>query len=506
LNIHPKLVLPGLRGRRSHAGSHIVNSGNTKFIVPGLVALIGIAALTLALYSPGYIASAYYLGGLIFLQVLLAVVWKFEQRFFPVLVVAFLWAGMSVPFSSVWTAGRWAVLAVGAVAGFALYMRSPHPRFTSFHLVALFTVLAALVSAGVSSFPLISSMKALSLLLLFLYASTGSRLALAGREEKFFPRLLLLLEIMVYLSAFSYLVLRSPIYGNPNSMGAIMGVVAVPVLFWGVLTVEGKTRHRRMIFAFMLSVGLLFYSQARAGILSAVITCCLTCVVLRRYRLIIQGVVAFVCMATLAVAVTPAQRSEDMPSRRDEPSMLGNLLYKGREDVGLLQSRLTPWDETISVIREHPWFGSGFGTSLTNSAEDIGTSQYSTVSAATREHGNSYLAAMEGVGLLGVVPFIVLVIMLGVKVSGVFSWLRQTGKLRHYSVPVAMVLAAGLVHAGFEDWLFAVGYYLCVFFWVLAFVFMDLLPAPVAAPAYRRTSHFDFGNIRREIQTAAPER
>jgi len=29
------------------------------------------------------------------------------------------------------------------------------------------------------------------------------------------------------------------------------------------------------------------------------------------------------------------------------------------------------------------------------------------------------------------------------------------------------------VHAGFEDWLFAPGYYLCLFFWSMAFVFVD---------------------------------
>ena len=39
-----------------------------------------------------------------------------------------------------------------------------------------------------------------------------------------------------------------------------------------------------------------------------------------------------------------------------------------------------------------------------------------------------------------------------------------------------MVVLAGLLHAGFEDWLFAVGYYLTVFFWVAAFLLMDVLP------------------------------
>jgi O-antigen ligase len=482
-----------------------MNNSFSKLIVPGAMLVASLWAAYLAVYSPGYL-SAYYLGGLIFLQVLLAVVWKYEQRFFPFLVVVFLWAGMSIPFSGVWTAGRWAVLAVGAIVGFALYMRSTHPRFSSFHLVATFSVLAALVSAAASSFPTLSFMKALSLLLLFLYASTGARLALSGQEEKFFPRLLWFVEILVYCSAVAYLVLGMPVYGNPNSMGAVMGVVAVPLLFWGVLTSEGKTRYRRMIFALLLSVGLLFFSQARAGILAAAVACCLTCVALRRYRLLIQGTVAFLCMAALSVALVPSEQKEDMPAYHEDSSMADTLLYKGHQDEGVLGSRLTPWDETVSVIQSHPWFGSGFGTSVTSAEEDIEVGQYSTISATTREHGNSYLAAIEGVGLLGVLPFLALVLMLALKVGGVFAWLRRTDNVRHFAVPVAMVLAAGLVHAGFEDWLFAVGYYLSVFFWVLGFVFLDMLPQAMPAAVYRPITDFGFGTLGQDANAAAPER
>jgi hypothetical protein len=143
----------------------------------------------------------------------------------------------------------------------------------------MFTVLAALVSAAESSFPVVSLMKALSLLLLFLYASTGARLAMGGREEKFFPRLLFFVEIVVYASAVAYLVLRRPIYGNPNSLGAIMGVVAVPLLFWRLLTTEGRTMHRRAIFhVFIIErQPSVLLSQARAGILAAVFHVALTC-------------------------------------------------------------------------------------------------------------------------------------------------------------------------------------------------------------------------------------
>ena len=60
-------------------------------------------------------------------------------------------------------------------------------------------------------------------------------------------------------------------------------------------------------------------------------------------------------------------------------------------------------------------------------------------------------------------------------------------------------LRLGLIHAAFEDWMFAPGSYLCVFFWVAAFLLIDFVSpgkatvpirvspsASFAAPALRR--------------------
>jgi hypothetical protein len=93
-----------------------------------------------------------------------------------------------------------------------------------------------------------------------------------------------------------------------------------------------------------------------------------------------------------------------------------------------------------------------------------------------REHGNSYLAIAEWTGLLGVVPFFVLVVMAGWNAGKVFRWLRQSNDMFSPAAPAAAIVAAGLFHAMFEDWMFAVGYYLCVFFWVMAFLLVDVLP------------------------------
>jgi hypothetical protein len=63
----------------------------------------------------------------------------------------------------------------------------------------------------------------------------------------------------------------------------------------------------------------------------------------------------------------------------------------------------------------------------------------------------------------------------------VCAWMRRTGSPYHYAIPFALVAISGLIHAFFEDWLFAVGSYLCVFFWVAMFVLLDLAPERAAS-------------------------
>ena len=152
------------------------------------------------------------------------------------------------------------------------------------------------------------------------------------------------------------------------------------------------------------------------------------------------------------------------------------FLYKGKPEQGLMGSRRGPWDQTWAVIQDHPWFGSGFGTSLTtNDWSQLVPARSHFDSRVNREHGNSYLAITEWVGLLGVVPFYLLILLVAVNICRVLSWLRQTGNAFSPVVPAAAILIAGLIHAVFEDWLFAVGYYICVFFWPVAFILIDLL-------------------------------
>ena len=106
---------------------------------------------------------------------------------------------------------------------------------------------------------------------------------------------------------------------------------------------------------------------------------------------------------------------------------------------------------------------------------------FSSTSITNTEHGSSYLAILTWVGVLGVLPFLVLALVLMRKVIQTLVWMLRTGNAAHPAVPLAMIMFAGLLHAGLEDWLFAPGYYVCVFYWSLAFAFVDQAKWPTLA-------------------------
>ena len=440
-------------------------------------------AVYIALFRPFLLNNVTMLGAIVFLQLLLAAIWKYRQRFFLVLIIAFLWAGASVPMQGAWATGRWVVLGVGAIAGFFLYLKEHWHHFGPLHMAALFCVIAALVSALVSDYPKVALLKTISLLLLFLYAASGARLAIVGREAKFFSGLLVGCEVLVYVTAVAYLALHSQLYGNKNSLGVVMGVIVLPILLWGFIISERPIVYQRRGIELMLCIFLLFSSYARAAIAASVISSLVLCVLLRRFRLLVRGVGLALLVALLVVSTVPLPSSS--PSA--DNSLTTRFLYKGKRETGVLGSRSPVWDKTVASLRVHPWFGTGFGTSATDYDETTERSIHVTSDetyGGVREHGNSYLAIIEWVGLLGVAPFILLLSLTVWYLSRVVIWMYRTANPYSPAVPIAAFALGALVHAGFEDWLFAVGYYACIFFWALVFSLPDLMPAGALQPAH----------------------
>ena len=454
------------------------------------IGLGGCLALYFLYHHLQYFGDITFLGGILMLELIIACLWKYDQRFLVLVVIAFVGAGTNMPMQSGWMIARWAVLAAGAAVGFILWTRIPRRPFGSLHLIAFFCVCSALVSASVSPLVRTASLKALSLLLLFLYCASGARLAIAGRENRFFNSLLWGTEMAVYLTAFCYFGLGAAFWGNPNSLGAALSVGVFPILFWGWLVSDGPSVKFRRSIPLLLCAYLILFSGARAAIAAAVVVVLAFCFCLHQYKLLVK----LTGFALLLIAVTGVFAPEVLNQRVG--GLLDTVLYKGHKKEGILGSRQTPWEQSIAMIKAHPVFGTGYGTSPT--AEDSGSELNELVSSeqSNREHGSSYMTIAEWVGLLGVLPFIALLVVTVSNVWKVCAWMNRTANPRHYSIPLAMVVLAGLVHATFEDWLFAVGYYICVYFWILAFLLADLVPDSVAVPApsvVPRTSHAESG-------------
>ena len=423
--------------------------------------------------SPGLFANSTYLGAIVAVEMVLACLWKFQKVFFPVTMACFVIAGTGLPLAGASTYLRWLFLAVGGLAGLVLWMKSNREKhFESFHLIALFCVLTALATASASNSPLTASLKTGSLLLLFLYASTGARVALAGREDAFVRGLVLGCEGMVYIAALCNFVLGYDLFGSPNALGAVVGVALTPVLLWSALMARDHAERRRRYIALALCGVLLYVTVCRAAIIADAVLVILITVGLRRPGLLVRGVFAAALFLEIMAVANPSHMGELLDS------MTGRFIFKldqSRPHTGVFGSRQAPWDDSIAAIKQHPWFGTGFGTSdLGTERTDIQYSSIYTKWGSNREHGSSYLALAEYVGLLGIVPFIILLVLLLRAAARAYSWMRRNESPNNYAVVFAMIVIAGLIHAGFEDWLSAVGSYLSVFFWVAAFLLIDL--------------------------------
>jgi O-antigen ligase len=428
----------------------------------------------LSISRPGYFVSQTYLGGLLILEFMAAAVWLYRKAFFVLVVVSFLLAGVDLPVGSAWTMVRWMVLGLGALVGCAIMLKERRYKFGFYHVVAIFAVLAAAVSAAVSRFAFVSALKVSSLALLFIYAATGARLAVVGRENRFFRGLIIGCDVLVAILAFFYL-LGIEAMGNPNSLGAVMATVAAPILLWSTLLDQTPFARRCQWFAFAVAMYLTFASHARAAMLAAFVSCAVLCLGLRRYGLMARGI------GILAILVAASAIFQPDVFSRTMSAISADVVFKGKDPrLGILISRQSPWQDTMDAIRQHLWFGTGFGTSDTGQDATESFGRFSSNTGITTEHGSSYLAITSWVGMLGVLPFFLLIGTTVVKIARTVGWMFRTGNPSHGAIPLAMVTLAGMTHAVFEDWLFAPGYYLCVFYWCMAFVLVDQVAALAA--------------------------
>jgi O-antigen ligase len=391
---------------------------------------------------------------------------QYQTHFWTIMIAIFFWAGSSFPLAGAMNLFRWVVLGLGAFLGIAYYARREHRiPFNHLHLLALFTVVAAFASAIVSVNPAMTLLKALSLAALFIYASVGVRVLWSRNPEPFVRKLVLMAEALVYFSAVCYAA-SFDVWGNPNSLGLIMGCLCWPVLLWRFILPANRQGSTRRFTPLLLCGALVVFSVSRASIVAALVTSVFLLVGARRFRTLLMGMTLLGAILLNMFLLRP----ERFQSASD------SLLYKKGERGQLMDSRQKPWARSLANFREHPWLGLGFGVA-DNSAD--WHFNYVTQGHLTRERGSSYLTMLETTGVVGTLFFVLLLLALIREILRVFSWLRRTGKVNQPAVVAAAIILAGLVNASFEDWLLAVGYYMSVIFWVIALSLRDWMACPV---------------------------
>lgn len=391
---------------------------------------------------------------------------QYKTHFWTILIGVFFWAGSSFPLSVEMSMFRWVMLGLAAFLGLAYYARMANRiAFNYLHLLGLFVVIGAFASTLVSVNPALTAVKALSLAILFLYASVGARALWAGHPEPFVRRLVLLAEVLVYLTTFCYSV-SIEFWGNPNSLGLIMGCLCWPVLLWRFILPANRQGTPRRVVPLLLCGALLVSSHSRASLIAGFLTSMFLLVGARRYRTLLIGVSLFVVLL-LNVSLL-------MPERFQSASQ--DFLYKTGERGNLINSRQQPWERSLRTFRDHPWLGLGFGVADNSADSRI---DYVTHGHQTRERGSSYLTMLETTGAVGTLFFAALILTLLYELGRVFGWLRRSGQVNQPAVLAACIIFGGLVNAFFEDWLLAVGYYMSVIFWVLAFSLRDWMACPV---------------------------
>jgi O-antigen ligase len=442
------------------------NSNSRNIPIVALVAVGSVLFLLLLSVKRPYLFGESNLLGLFVLLVAGLIASQYKTHFWTILIGVFFWAGSAFPLAGGMNIFRWVMLGLAASLGVAYYARMANRiAFNYLHLLGLFTVSATFASIMVSVNPTLTALKAMSLAALFIYASIGARALWARNPEPLVRKLILMSEVLVYITALCYAA-SFEVWGNANSLGLIMGCLCWPVLLWRYILPAGHRGTPRRVIPLLLCGALLVSSLSRASIVAALLTSMFLLVGSRRYRTLLMGATLFAAILLNMFLVAP----ERFQNASDA------FLYKKGEHGNVMDSRQKPWERSWRSFRDHPWLGLGFGAA-DNSAGWHPT--YATVASQTRERGSSYLTILETTGLIGALPCALLILALIREIWRVFSWLRRSGKVNQPAVVAAVIIMAGLVDAFFEDWLLAVGYYMSVIVWVLAFSLRDWMACPV---------------------------
>lgn len=396
------------------------------------------------------------------------------NRFYDFLLWACWLVFLLSQFHGVVETARWPIFLVLVLLSVYLGAKqkvSRNPVALGLGLVAIYTTATSLVSY----YPIISLLKSISLLLL-----AGFLLFLPSAIKRLYPsiglkeyilRMFLYLAIAVVLSNTIYYFIRPFSAGSfhssgallagrfrgwfmtPNGIGAIYGIFFLPVLWFEVRKHKIGVTKLGLLFVFLLAAIQLLASQSRAGILAGAASIYILILGPRRWlsRGMVLGILGL--SALTIFLLSPGN------------NLISRFIY--RNEIELQGSgRLPVWIATWERFLARPLLGSGLGVADTDSAID---SIVFATGGFTIEKGNSYLAALEELGLVGVA--ILIGALLAPIIRACWRGFNSANLLPSKDEPNLVLIAiviAGLVNTTFEAWLLSVGGIIGFSYWIIA--------------------------------------
>jgi O-antigen ligase len=242
---------------------------------------------------------------------------------------------------------------------------------------------------------------------------------------------------------------------NANDVAAIYGIFFLPVLAHEL----GKHRRGAAKWVYLVAIVLtglqLLGSQSRAGIAAGIIAVAVLSIPKRTLpvRLLIAGVTGILVVAVLL----------NMPIR----SQVQRLVLRN-EEVFTGSGRIPVWGELWQNIQKKPLFGSGLGVSETTPA---GSTTAFTSGDYIIQKGNSYVALVEELGVVGTA--LVLTLLLIPLLKACARGIRRSGQMgKEPNIALIAIILAGLANATFENWILSVGSTIGFSFWLFAELFI----------------------------------
>jgi len=394
------------------------------------------------------------------ISLLYVIVFKYERWSLVLVMLAFFWAGMLVPLQGFWLQARWAVLFIAMIRGIAgLVKNTPPLTFGVMHFLPLLQAIVLVVSYVNSVNPFLTVLKGVSVLIMMVYVLTGARAILVREEVEIRRVMIRFAELFSYVTAILYGVFQHRLYGNPNALGAFTGLLIWPILFSDAMASNPLLGRKRRYAALFLCGYFLLQSMSRGSILGAVVASMFVMLCERRRVMQLVRILLFALPAAALNYLYPEYGR----------NMVDTYIYKGHDMV--LKSRESYWQKSWDYIKEKPWFGYGFGVD----PGSYGQWEFGFESGeGDRERGSSMLALLEGVGVIGAIPMLLFLLGLFYKLWGTAARYRRSSSGLSLSSTLGSILIGALSHSIFEGWLLATGFYLCIFFWSIVFIYFDL--------------------------------